>query len=426
MYFIYSTLLALGAALSSPYWLIKGIQERKYLATFRQRLGLSLPGMRQGPKPVWIHAVSVGEVLASKPLIKSLKSQHPSVPLAVSTVTVTGQHLARKEFGETARVFYFPFDWDFCVRRFLERIDPAAVLLLETELWPNFLKNCSQAGIPVFLFNGRISDKSIGRYRRIRWLTSRMIRALERIGAQTEQDRRRLIELGAPAAYVSVTGNLKYDLAAPPIDPGDELFQMIRAALGLTPSSPVIVVGSSMKGEETVFLDAFREIRRSVPDARLILAPRHPERFDEVAGLLESGGFAFCRRSQIGSAGQSGGDVLLLDTIGELRRVYSLATVAVIGGSFLPYGGHNPLEPASLGRAIIFGPDMRNFREMARLFVNEKAARQCPTEALAAVLIELLNDEQARSALGQSALAEFRKNQGATENTLRILQPYLI
>ncbi len=425
MYFIYSILLGFGAALSIPYWLVRGIRERKYLANFGHRLGFPLPVRRPGPKPLWIHAVSVGEVLAAKPLIKSLKSRYPSVPLVVSTVTATGQNLARKEFGDTTSVFYFPFDWDFCVRRFLERIRPVAVLLLETELWPNFLKNCTQVGIPVFLFNGRISDKSIGRYRRIRWLVSRMIRALKSIGAQTEEDRRRLIELGASEESVIVTGNLKYDLAAPPIDPEDELLRLIRATLGLTSSSPVIVVGSSMKGEEAILLDAFRETRRRVPDARLILAPRHPERFDEVAGLLASGSFTFCRRSLIGSADQSHGEILLLDTIGELRRVYSLATVAVIGGSFLPYGGHNPLEPASLGKAIVFGHEMNNFREIARLFVEDKAARQCPTGALAAVLVELLTDEQARTALGRSALAEFRRNQGATESTLRILQPHL-
>jgi len=425
MYLIYSILLGLGAALTSPYWLAKGVRERKYLANFRQRLGVSLPAKRYGPKPLWIHAVSVGEVLAAKPLVRGLMSRYPSVPLVVSTVTVTGQNLAAKEFGSTASVIYFPFDWDFCVRRFLTRISPLAVVLLETELWPNFLKNCSEDGIPVFLFNGRISDKSIGRYRRIRWVTSRMIRALDRIGAQTEEDKRRLIELGASEERVTVTGNLKYDLTAPPIDPGDELLRMIRARLELSPATPVVVVGSSMKGEETIFLDAFREARRSVPGARLILAPRHPERFEEVAGLLASYGFAFCRRSQIGSSDQVRGEVLLLDTIGELRRVYSLATVAVIGGSFLPYGGHNPLEPASFGKAIIFGPEMRNFREMARLFVEVKAARQCAAEALATALIELLTDEQVRTSLGRGALAEFRKNQGATENTLRILQPHL-
>jgi 3-deoxy-D-manno-octulosonic-acid transferase len=425
MYFIYSILLGLGAVLTSPYWLVKGVRERKYLANFRRRLGLSLPAHQPGPRPLWIHAVSVGEVLAAKPLVRSLKSRHPSLPLVVSTVTVTGQALAAREFGGVASVVYFPFDWDFSIRRVLARVRPRAVVLLETELWPNFLKNCSQARIPVFLFNGRISDKSIGRYRRIQWLACRMIRALDRIGAQTDEDRRRLIRLGAAEERVTVTGNLKYDLAAPPIDPGDELLQMIRSALGLTQSSPVIVVGSSMKGEEACFLDAFRETRQRVPGARLILAPRHPERFDEVAGLVASREFAFCRRSELGSGDQRHRDILLLDTIGELRRVYSLATVAVIGGSFLPYGGHNPLEPASLGKAVVFGPEMRNFREMACLFADEKAARQCSAGTLAAVLVELLENEQARALLGQKALSLFRKNQGATENTLRILQPHL-
>jgi 3-deoxy-D-manno-octulosonic-acid transferase len=425
MYLIYSILLGLGAVVTSPYWLIKGVRERKYLANFRQRLGLTLPADRQGPKPLWIHAVSVGEVLAAKPLVRSLKSRHPAVPLVVSTVTVTGQALAAKEFGSVASVVYFPFDWDFSVRRVLARLRPRAVVLLETELWPNFLKNCARARIPVFLLNGRISDRSVGRYRRIRWFTCRMIQALDLIGAQTDEDRRRLIRLGAAEERVTVTGNLKYDLAAPTIDPGDKLLEMVGAALGLVQSSLVVVVGSSMKGEETLFLDAFREARQRVPGARLILAPRHPERFDEVAGLLAARDFVFGRRSQLAGNDQQRCDVLLLDTIGELRRVYSLAAVAVIGGSFLPYGGHNPLEPASLGKAIVFGPEMHNFREMARLFVDEKAARQCPAQALAAVLVELLESEPARTLLGQRALSLFRKNQGATENALGVLQPHL-
>ena len=425
MYLIYSILLGLGATLTSPYWLLKGIRERKYLANFRQRLGLSLPGIRRNPRPLWIHAVSVGEVLAAKPLIRSLASQHPNVPLVVSTVTVTGQALARREFGGAASVIYFPFDWDFSIRRFLTQIGPRAVVLLETELWPNFLKNCSETAIPVFLVNGRISDHSIRRYRRVRWLASRMIRALDRIGAQTDEDKRRLIELGAAEERVTVTGNLKYDLAAPPIDPGDELLRLVRAALELEQTSPLIVVGSSMKGEERLFLDAFKVARQRVPGTRLILAPRHPERFDEVAGLLGSCEFTYCRRSRLASDVRERCDVLLLDTIGELRRVYSLATVAVIGGSFLPCGGHNPLEPASLGKAVVFGPEMGNFREMARRFLDEKAARQCPADALASVMVELLENEQARTLLGQRALVTFRKNQGATERTLRILQPHL-
>jgi 3-deoxy-D-manno-octulosonic-acid transferase len=425
MYLLYSLLLGFGAALTSPYWLLKGIRERKYLSNFRQRLGLSLPARLPQTRPLWIHAVSVGEVLAAKPLVKALASRCPALPLVVSTVTVTGQALAIREFAGTASIIYFPFDWDFSVRRFLTRVGPRAVVLLETELWPNFLKNCSGAAIPVFLVNGRISDKSMRRYRRVRWFASRMMGSLDGIGAQTDGDRNRMVELGAREEGVSVTGNLKYDIAAPPIDPDDELLRFVRAALGLGRDTPLIVVGSSMKDEEKSFLDAFDAARQRVPGAKLILAPRHPERFDEVAGLLASRKFSFCRRSGCSSDPRESCDVLLLDTIGELRRIYSLATIAVIGGSFLPCGGHNLLEPASLGKAVVFGPEMGNFREMAQLFLKRGAARQCPPGALAEVLAELLENEQARALLGERALLTFRDNQGATERTLRILHPHL-
>ncbi|NWG13478.1 MAG: 3-deoxy-D-manno-octulosonic acid transferase [Acidobacteria bacterium] len=426
LYLLYSFALGLAALMTSPYWLLKGLRERKYLASFWQRLGLSVTRSPGRPGPVWIHAVSVGEVLAARPLIRALKAARSDLPLVTSTVTLTGQLLARKELGSSSTVLYFPFDWDFCIRRFIDAIHPRAVVLMETELWPNFLKNCKQKTIPVILANGRISDRSFARYRRIRSLAAAMMRRLQAIGTQTATDRQRFIELGAWPDKVTVTGNLKFDLPAPEVDEGDPLLQDIRSALGTGSGNPVVVVGSSMKGEEPIFIHAFEEIRRRVPDAKLILAPRHPERFGEVAQLLSASGLAYRRRSTPRPETQRPCEVLLLDTIGELRRVYSLAWVAVIGGSFLPFGGHNPLEPAGLGKAIVFGPEMGNFREIARLFVEVEAALQCSAESLASAVSHLLCNEGARKRLGQKAFETFRQNQGATENTLRILLPYLI
>ncbi len=426
MYLLYSLLLGLAALLTGPYWLFKGARERKYLVNFRQRLGLSLPARSRQPDPILIHAVSVGEVLAAKPLVRSLTTVRPDLPLVTSTVTVSGQLLARKEFGSSATVLYFPFDWDFCIRRFLRSVRPRVVVLMETELWPNFLKNCARKKIPVLLVNGRISDKSFARYLRVRWLAASMIRKVNRIGAQTEADRERFIQLGARAEQIIVTGNLKFDPPASGIDESDPLLQEIRSILQIDCLTPVIVVGSSMKGEEPLFISAFNEIRRGAPHAKLILAPRHPERFEEVAEILSDSGLTYRRRSCSGTEAQMACDVLLLDTIGELRRVYSLATVAIIGGSFLPFGGHNPLEPAGLGKAIVFGPEMSNFREIARLLVERRAALQCSAQSLSRTISQLLCDQCARRELGQRAAETFTQNQGAAENSLRMLLPHLI
>lgn len=426
MHYLYSALLTLAAVLTSPYWIYKAIRERKYLKNIPQRLGFVLPQVSLSTNPIWIHAVSVGEVLSAKPLFSSLRTTRPDLPIVVSTVTLTGQALAQKELAQAAAFFYFPFDWTFCIRRLLSRIHPCAVVLMETELWPNFLRLCFKAGLPVFLANGRISDNSLNRYRRIKKLTRFMLKRLKVLGVQTHEDKRRFMLLGAEEPQVKVTGNLKFDFAAPNIEPAGDLLSAIRACLGLDSGNHAIVVGSSMKGEEGPFLEAFRKVRESAPEARLILAPRHPERFNEVADLLVKTGIPFCRRSQLGMSGDAAGrEILLLDTIGELRAVYSLAVVAVIGGSFMPFGGHNLLEPAAMGKAIVFGPEMSNFKEMASLFLRGQAARQCALESLPAALIELLKNRGARNLLGQRAAAACRENQGATAATMAFLLPHL-
>ncbi len=426
MYFLYSVLLGIGAVLTSPYWLVKALRERKYLDNVLDRLSLGMAGLPEVPtRPLWIHAVSVGEVLAAKPLYASLREARPEIPVVVSTVTVTGQALARKEFPQAAAIIYFPFDWDFCVRRFLARLDPRAVVLLETELWPNFLHNCNSRGIPVFLANGRISERSHRRYRRVPRVMRAMLSQVSLIAAQSAEDRRRFIDLGAVEERVHTTGNLKFDFPPPPVDCDAEGLGVIARVLGVTPQTPVVVVGSSMKGEEELFVGAFREVRRRFPNARLILAPRHPERFDEVAELLGRSALRFVRRSRAADAADGAADLLLLDTIGELRSVYRLASVAVIGGSFGPFGGHNLLEPAALGKAVIIGPRMSNFSDMAALFVREQAVRQCAPAELAAALGELFANDRARALLGQRASLVCRQNQGAAASTLSLLTPCL-
>ncbi len=426
MQYLYSALLTLAAIATSPYWLYMAFKERKYFGNFTQRLGLSLPSAGPPSATLWIHAVSVGEVLAAKPLFAALRAVRPELPIVVSTVTLTGHALAQKELAQASRIFYFPFDWSFSIRRIMNRVHPCAVVLMETELWPNFLRLCANAGIPVFLANGRISDRSFKRYRLLRGLTRSMLKKLRLIGVQTHEDRRRFEALGADEAQIRVTGNLKFDFGVPKVDGTCDWLKEIRACLGIDSGGLAIVVGSSMKGEEDLFLQTFQKVRSVIGQARMVIAPRHPERFAEVAQLIGRTGIPFRRRTEMfASSNAAGTEILLLDTIGELRAVYSLAAVAVIGGSFLPFGGHNLLEPAALGKAIVFGPEMSNFIEMARLFLREQAARQCLREELPAALIDLLRNPRACGMLGRRAAATFRQNQGATEATVAVLLPYL-
>jgi 3-deoxy-D-manno-octulosonic-acid transferase len=424
MYFVYSLLLGLGMLITSPYWLYRGFRRKDYLPSLIRRFGRGIPRLQASRSPIWIHAVSVGEVLAARSLFVALRSTRPDLPVIVSTVTLTGQALAHKELPTADAIFYFPFDWDFCVRNFLNRLAPAAVVIMETELWPNFLKHCSGRHIPVFLANGRISDKSSRRYQRIRIFVGRMLEAFAKVGVQTHEDRRRFLGLGAPEDRVVVTGNLKFDLPPPVLEPHGGLLEAVTKCLGIGPGTPVIVIGSTMKGEEAEILTRLQRLRTAIPAVKTILAPRHPERFGDVADLLQASGIHWMRRSQMSMEAPES-DILLLDTIGELRAIYSLASVAVIGGSFLPYGGHNLLEPAALGKAIVFGPEMSNFRELASLFLREQAARQCTLDQLAPALVELLTTDAARRLLGERAARTYRQNQGATETTLNFILPHV-
>jgi len=422
-YFLYSLMLAVGMLLSLPYWLYKMMRQGKYRAGLAARLGRvpsNLIHAGDSRPVIWVHAVSVGEVLAVSGLVEEMRRSFPRHRVLVSTTTFTGQELARKRFGE-ANVFYFPLDFAFAIRPYLQALKPKLVVLAETEFWPNFLHLSHESGARIAVVNARISDRSWPSYGRFRWALRRMLAHVELFLAQTPEDAARLKSLGADTQRVQVTGNLKFDVnqpAAPPI------VEALRRALAADGAGPVLVCGSTVEGEEPLLLNAFESIRGVHPRAVMMLAPRHPERFDEVAILLQQSGVRFSRRS--GWAGEPlAGGVLLVDSIGELAAVYALSDVAFVGGSLVPRGGHNIIEPAQHGVAIVTGNHTENFRDIVALFQSRDAVRIVTAAELTSTLMKLLADDGERKELGRLAQETMRSQAGATARTIAALKTLL-
>jgi 3-deoxy-D-manno-octulosonic-acid transferase len=422
MYVLYSALLALALIVTLPYWLAQMLRHGKYRAGLRQRLGAVPPTLAQRgtERSIWIHAVSVGEVVASSAVIEGLRREFSSHRVVVSTTTATGQKLAAKRLG-TENVFYFPLDFAFAIRPYLETLRPELCVIAETEFWPNFLRLARGNGARIAVINCRISDRSFPQYKRWRSLLAKVLSNVDLFLAQTEEDRQRLIAIGAPEAKTTIAGNLKFDVAPPP---APAIVASLRAAFaessGTGAAWPVLVCGSTLDGEEGALLSAFRNILVTHPKAVMILAPRHPERFDEVASLIEQLGFPMCRRS-LWSGEPLAGGVLLLDTIGELAAMYSLATVAFVGGSLVPRGGHNILEPALHGVPVVTGNHYENFRDVVNFFLGRKAVRVVGLAELPLVFIELIENAEQRVTLGRNALAALESQRGATARTIRAL-----
>ena len=423
MYLVYSALLAVVLVCGLPYWLYQMWRHGKYRAGFLERFGI-VPGHLATPSSqptLWVHAVSVGEVLAVSKLIQRMQARWPAYRIVVSTTTDTGQKLARTRF-ESENVFYFPVDLGFAIRPYLQALRPRLVVVAETEFWPNFLRLTKRTGASVAVVNARISDRSIRGYLRIRWWLRKVIGNVDLFLAQTYQDRTRLIDLGVPEVRVEVTGNLKFELE-PGLPPA--LVAHLRESFEATHAGPILVCGSTVDDEEErMLLQAFQSILASHPRAVMILAPRHPERFAPVATLLESFGIKFSRRSLWSGEPLTGG-VLLLDTIGELSAVYGLADVAFVGGSLVPKGGHNIIEPARHGVAIVVGNHTDNFRDIIWLFQTHDAVRIVGPAELPLVLMELISNDAERKALGKRAAETLRSQAGATEKTLAALESLL-
>jgi 3-deoxy-D-manno-octulosonic-acid transferase len=423
MYFTYTFCLFVGLLVSSPWYLIRS---RRYISTLKCRFGyLDIPDLKQS---LWVHAVSVGEVRAVGKLLESLRRQYPGQPLVLSTITPTGQQLARETAGLADHVFYFPFDFPGCIRRTLARIDPALVIIAETEIWPNFLRKCRHRNIKVIMVNGRISDRSFPRYRWIRHWLKTVLNDYSVLGMQSDVDRERIESLGAGREKVRVFGNLKYDVLSGLQALEPSLTHLLNASQPLWIAASTTASGTANPAnEEEQVLAAFATLRQNHPKLKLLIAPRHPERFPAVEQLVIARGFQCARRtasngSHSGTTVSSFTDVLLLDTIGELAATFSYASVVFMGGTLVPRGGHNILEPAAASRAIVFGPHMENFREIASSFLNASAAIQVrDADELASAVGRLLNDAKASSAMGENARRIVERNTGATGRVMAFL-----
>ena len=428
MYVLYSFLTLVVFVVVSPYFLYQAIRYKKYVSSLGQRLGyLPISLNVDGEESIWIHAVSVGEALTARALAADLKERYPRLRLYLSTTTLAGQQVARRSLQHVDAVFYFPFDWAFIVRRTLNIVRPRVFVMMETEIWPNLLRVCRARGVKTVLINGRISSRSYPRYRMIRPFFRRVLADVDRFCMQSDESARRIVELGADPSRVTVTGSLKFDSLEMPAavshgKPRERVLRFFR----LAPQRVVLVAGSTVRGEEPALLRAFSRLKAAVPSALAILAPRQPERFGEVERLARDAGFVTSRRTDLPIDAEPRADVVVLDTIGELAKLYQVATVVFVGGSLVDHGGHNILEPAIFGKPILFGPHMRNFKEIADAFVANGAAVQLASARdLEPAMVSLATDPVRRARLGAAARALVEANRGAKDKTLTVIAEVL-
>ena len=421
---LYTTLLVLAFPAIIVYHLYRSLT-RGRPAALAPRLGFVADGVLAplaGRSPIWVHAVSVGETIAVKPLLQALKKRYPDRPLLLSSMTETGREVARKIDGVDL-CLHFPFDFPWAVRRLLGRVRPGLIVIVETEIWPNFLGTARQLAIPTVMVNGRISDRSFGRYRRLSWFFRPVLADLAALCMQSEEDARRIVAIGAEPARVHVTRNLKFDI--PVAVAGEAERQAIRRCYLLDPQAPLVTAGSTHPGEEEAVIAAFRELCAAGRPAILSLVPRHPERAGEVAELLEKAGLSHVRRSRLGerSTPLAAGEVLLVDTIGELMDLYGASDLVFVGGSLVPVGGHNLLEPASRGVPVLFGPHMGNFREISALVLAcQGGAQVADGAALGQAFRELMADGERRQAMGAAGARLLAENGGATGLNLAVIE----
>jgi 3-deoxy-D-manno-octulosonic-acid transferase len=421
IFHLYNILLTFLLILTSPVFLFRGLIDRRFRKELTQRTGFFPRPPFKGP--IWIHAASVGEVFCAVPLLKKIKSEFPRSKVVLTTMTRTGNERA-KTIPEADLVLFLPVDHPWVIRRALQRIEPALLFLAETEIWPNLLRSLGRRKVPILLFNGRISEESFRRYLPFKFFFSRCLSYVTRFFMQTEEDRDRIARIGAPFERTRVTGNIKFDHAAPSLDQASA--GTLASSIGLREKEKVIIAGSTHPGEEEILLQSFKDLKKAEPDLLLILAPRHLERLEEVERTLRKAPVFYRRRSSLCGKEEGRPEVILLDTMGELMGLYSLGTLCFIGGSLVPVGGHNPIEPLLFRKCVLFGPHMFHFAEISRGLVDAGGAVQVKgAEDLALQLRHLLSDEGARNEVGEKGYQFLQRHRGAVERIFQEIKPFL-
>ena len=416
MYFIYSLLYIIALICILPFEYFKRPREirRRWL---REKCGFFDPSFILRPSSsIWVHAVSVGEVMAALPLLNRLKTAYPAQGIILSTITDTGQKVAMEKSPAGTDIFYLPFDIPFILRSVIKKMKPELLIIIETELWPNLVRVFKENGIPVILLNGRISEKSFHGYKKISFFMRKVLSSVDSFGMQNEEYAERLRSLEANSRKIHIVGSFKFD--ANPSTHIPRWTSFIRR--------PVIVAGSTHEGEEELMTSVYTDLKRDFPDLNLIIAPRHPERFGRVEAMLRSKGIQFLKRSELPGGRKTDairGTIILLDSVGELSAVYGISTIAIIGKSFRGYGGQNPLEPAYWGTPIICGPHMENF-PVIQDFYKEGAAMHVNEEGLSNTLKELLLSPGKAKEIGIKAQKIYQKNSGAVERAMKIIEQY--
>jgi len=427
LHLLYTCLIVVLAIVLSPWFVYQAVRYRKYVGSLAQRMGyLPVSFNLDGDDSIWIHAVSVGEALTSRALAAELRERYPGLRIFLSTTTLTGQQIARTRLPNVDAVFFFPFDLPTFVNRTLRLVRPRLFIMMETEIWPNLLRACKRRSVKTMLVNGRISSRSYPRYRMARAFFRHVLEDVDRFCMQSDESARRIVDIGAPAGRVVVTGSMKFDsLESPALAAGRGAGRVLRY-FRMASGRPVLMAASTLKGEEGYVLSAFAAVRRAHPGTLLIIAPRKTERFAEAETLARAEGLRVVRRTELPVDAEPRADVVILDSIGELAHLFQIATVVFVGGSLVDQGGHNILEPAVHGKPIVFGPYMQNFAEIASTFLQQQAAIQIATAGeLPGVCLRLIGDPVERARLGAAARALVEANRGATVRTMQVIADLL-
>ena len=428
MYFFYNTLLVLASLILSPFVLIILILRKKYRCGFMLKCGFypeSKSFKKLETRPIWIHAVSVGEVMATAPLINNIKKTYPDIPIILSTVTETGNFTAHNNTKGVDQIIFFPLDYSFIVKKIISKINPLLFITLETELWPNFSRELHLQNIPSMVISGRISSESFKSYSFFRFFFKKVLSNIDCFCMQTKTDADRIIHIGASPEKVVVTGNIKFDLRVPPIT--TEEIKKIQNNFHFSDEDNIFIAGSTHRGEEDIIIKVFTALKKKINNLTLILAPRHPERFDEVADILTHSKIPYHRRTALPKTpDENRHHVILLDTIGELAKSYSIADIVFIGGSLVPVGGHNVLEPAVFSKPVIYGKHMDNFREVVSLLQKKKGSIQVNNvgEFIEQSLL-LLNNKELCGQIGGTSFQVIKENSGAVNKSMVILKKIL-